>query len=162
MRPGELRLPAVKDVVELFDHLLSRPVTASRGHRVEVTLEHPGVVAVYVDDRLAMYAVVLFDLALAAHAGAALALYPPEVAHAAVEIQILSDALAENVSEIMNVMTPLLSATDAPHLRLHKVYQADDRLPPDIAALASTLGRRLDLGLAISGYDSGELSIVFA
>jgi hypothetical protein len=160
--PVELRLPAIKEVVELFENLLSRQVTATRGHRVEVTLERPGVVAVYVDDRMALYAVVLFDVALAAYAGAALALYPTEVAEAAVEIHILSDALAENVAEIMNVMTPLLADSDARHLRLHKVYQADDRLPPDIAGLASTLGRRLDMGLSISGYSSGELSIVFA
>jgi hypothetical protein len=162
MKADELRFPSPKEICDLFTHLFGRPVTASRGHRVEVTLENPGVVAVYVDDRLAMYALVLFDVAFAASAGAALALLPPQVADAAVDIAILSDALAENVAEIMNVMTQLLAGPDSPHLRLHKVYQVDDRLPPDIAGLASTLGKRVDVGLDIAGYSPGELSIVFA
>jgi hypothetical protein len=129
---------------------------------VEVTLDRPGVVAVYVDDRLAMQAVALFDIPFAAAAGAALAMLPVAVVDIATDSQALNDALAENVAEIMNVMTPLLAGPDSPHVRLHKVYQPDARLPVDIAVLASTLGRRVDLELSVAGYGNGELSIVFS
>jgi hypothetical protein len=151
-----------KDICDLFGGLLSRPVTAAAGGRVAITFDEPGMVAVYVDDHLAMYAVALLDLPLAAACGAALGLLPPRVVETCLVANALADAIADNVAEIMNVMTAILTGSDAEHLRLHRVYRPEELLPSDVATLASTLGRRIDVGLTVAGYGGGQLSMVFA
>jgi hypothetical protein len=155
-------LPNPKEVCDLFHDLLGREVTSSAGAPVQITLDDPAVVAVYVDDNLRMYGLVLFDVPLAAFAGAALALVPPGGAEDAAQAKALTPALAENVSEILNIATAMLAAKTAHHLRLHCVYQADEPVPADVAALASLFGSRVDLTLAVAGYGSGQISIVLA
>jgi hypothetical protein len=161
-----LRRPTFKDICDLFGGLLGRQVTAASGARVAITFDEPGMVAVYVDDNLAMFAVALFDVPLAAACGAALGLLPPRVVETCLVANALTDAIADNVAEIMNVMTGIVSGPQSPelrlpHLRLHKVYRTEELLPFDVATLASTLGRRVDVELTVAGYGGGQLSIVY-
>lgn len=156
-----IRRPTSKDVCDVLGGLLARRVTASPGARVVITFDEPGMVAVYVDDRLAMFAVALVDIPLAAACGAALGLLPPREVETALVANALRDAMAENMAEIMNVLTAALQGPQVPHLRLHKVYRPEELLPFDVAALASTLGRRVDVELTVAGYGGGQLSIVF-
>ncbi len=155
-------LPNPKDVCDLFGDLLGREVISSAGNPVEITLEDPAVVAVYVDDALHMYGLILLDVPLAAIAGAALALVPPLVAEESAKAKALTQALAENVSEIMNIATALIAGKTDRHLRLYRVYEPNETVPTDIVALASSFGARLDLALSVAGYGQGLISIVLA
>jgi len=153
-------LPAPKDICDLLSMLFGRDVTSAPGAPVPVTLNDPAVVAVYVDQKLTMHAVVILDIALAAACGAALGLLPPHTAELAATSKALPDALGENASEVLNVMTPLLTVPDAPQFRLYRSYQPGERLPADVASLASMFGRRLDLTLSMGAYGRGAMSVV--
>jgi len=154
------KLPAPKDVCDLLNMLLGRDVTSGPGAPVPITLNDPAVVAVYVDSKLRMQAVIVLDIALAAACGAALALLPPHAAELAATSKALPDALGENIGEVLNVMAPLLTPPDAPQLRLYRTYQPGERLPADVASLALMFGRRLDVTLSVGAYGRGAISVV--
>ncbi len=162
MTAAPSQLPTTKDIRDLVSALLGRDVTASFGAPVPATLDDPAVVAVYVDDRLHMYGVLVVDVPLAASCAAALALLPPHVAELAATSNALTDALCENIREIANIMTSLLAGSAAPHLRLYQVYEPGARLPADVAALVAMFGARADVRLSISGYGDGCLSFVLS
>jgi hypothetical protein len=156
------RLPAPKDICDLFTALLGRDVRSAPSGPVAVTRADPAVVAVYVDDKLGMYAVAVMDLPLAISCGAALALMPAHAAELAIASKALTELLADNIAEIVNIMTSLLAVPQVPHVKLHHVYQPGDTLPGDVAALAATFGSRTDLSLSIPGYGSGAMSFVLS
>jgi hypothetical protein len=65
--------------------------------------------------------------------------------------------LAENVSELCNVLTGLLNKEGAPHVRLYQLHLPGDPLPGDVGSHALALGNRLDLEVSVARYGSGKL-----
>ena len=153
-------LPVPKEIRDLLTDLLGREVALSPSTPLAPTPKNPCTVGVYVDDSLQVTALVSFDLALSAHAGAALGLVPVAGAEAAIEEGRLSDALQENVYEVLNIAASLFNTEGATHLRLYDVHHAGTPVPPDILAKALTLGRREDLSADVTGYGAGKLSVV--
>ena len=153
-------LPVPKEIRDLLTDLLGREVSLSPSAPLAPTPKNPCTVGVYVDDSLQVTALVSFDLALSAHAGAAIGLVPVAGAEAAVEEGILSDSLRDNVYEVLNIAASLFNTDGATHLRLYDVHHAGAPVPPDVLAKALTLGRREDLAADVAGYGSGKLSVV--
>ena len=153
-------LPVPKEIRDLLTDLLGREVALSPSAPLAPTPKNPCTVGVYVDDSLQVTALVSFDLALSAHAGAAIGLVPVGGAEAAIEEGTLSDALRENLYEVLNIAASLFNTEGATHLRLYDVHHAGTPVPPDILAKALTLGRREDLAAAVTGYGAGKLSVV--
>ena len=153
-------LPVPKEIRDLLTDLLGREVALSPSAPLAPTPKNPCTVGVYVDDSLQVTALVSFDLALSAHAGAAIGLVPVAGAQAAIEEGVLSDALQENVYEVLNIAASLFNTEGATHLRLYDVHHAGNPVPPDILAKALTLGRREDLSADVTGYGAGKLSVV--
>lgn len=154
-------LPTAKDVRELFVGMLGREVEAKVGTPWVDPAERPGAaVGVYVDPLTRISALVLFDLELTARAGAAIALVPPSGADLAIEEEMVPDALLENTAEILNVMSSLFNADDAPHLVLHAAYAPLEELPGNVTTWVRTFVRRLDMSLDIHGYGEGRLSVL--
>ncbi|MEN3309553.1 MAG: hypothetical protein V7603_5755 [Micromonosporaceae bacterium] len=150
-------IPASLGVRNLLEDLLGREVTVSPADPPRAENLRTAVVAVYVDDGMRLSAVLVLDLALAAFAGAALGLLPVGGAEDCVKEKSLSPMLAENVSELCNVLTGLLNREGAPHLRLYQLHLPGDALPGDVASHAVALGNRLDLEVAVARYGSGHL-----
>jgi hypothetical protein len=150
-------LPPAKEVRDLLEGLLGRDCDFTDGKRVTGA---GGLVGVYVDDQLGLRAVVAFDLALAAYAGAAIGLMPPGGAQDAVEDGELFALLRDNAAEVLNVMAALFNVGTAPHLRLYGHYAPGEALPADVAAHLAALGGRADWTVAVKGYGKGELSIL--
>ena len=117
------------------------------------------VVAVYVDNSMKMTAAIGLGLPLAAYAGAALGLMPAGGAQDCVEDGVLSPTLAENVTELCNVLTSLLNREGGPHVKLYKVYLPPEQLPTDVQALMLALGNRTDLMVEIARYGKGKFSL---
>jgi len=154
-----MNIPDRKQIKDIFEGLLGRDVTVGDG--VPVVMDHPlPVVAAYVDDAHNLCAVVVMDLPLAAHAGAALALIPKGGAEAAVEDKELPANLFENAAEILNVLAAPLGEASGVHQRLSATFAPADAVPPHVLACAATLGAREDLSLEIQGYGRGTLSVV--
>jgi len=153
-------LPVAKEIRDLLTELLDRDVSVSPSAPLAPTPKNPCTIGVYVDDQLQVTALVAFDLALSAHAGAAIGLVPVAGAQAAVEEGVLSDSLRENVYEVLNIAASLFNADDATHLRLYDVHHAGVAVPGDVLAKSLTLGRREDLAVDVPGYGPGRLSVV--
>ena len=151
-------LPSRAAVRSMVEDLLGRSVELTDAAPVP---NQPGnVIAVYVTDRQAMTAVAVVDLAGAARLGGALGMLPPGGIEDAVDERELSAMLQENCYEVLNVLSATFNVEGAPHVRLYEMYGPDASLPSDVAALAHTLGNRLDVSLSIAGYGDVHLSLV--
>lgn len=153
-------LPVPKQVRELFAELLDRDVALSPAAPVTPGPATPASVAVYVDDMLRVAGVICCDLPLSARAGAAIGLIPSGHAEAAIEDGRITEALSENLYEVLNVAASMFNVDGADHVRLHSLHPAGAPMPPDVQARALTLGRREDVELDIAGYGGGRLSVV--
>src|SRR5688572_6667470 len=93
-------LPPAKAVKDLFEELLGRDVTVGRAVPMRSHDLRRTVTAVYVDSALHMVAVIGMDTALAAYAGAAIALVPVGGARECMEENSLPPVLAANATKI--------------------------------------------------------------
>jgi hypothetical protein len=152
-------IPESRSVKNLLEDLLGRDVTVTAGAPMQAGDLPGSVIAVYVDDRMAMAAVAGLDLTLAANVGAAIGLVPPGGAAACVEDRELTPMIAENVSEVCNVLTTLLNRDGGPHLRLDRIYLPGEPPPTDATGQLLTLKSRLDLAVTVSGYGGGRFSL---
>lgn len=154
-------LPAALEVRELLEGLLGRDVDALVGTDAVEPHTNPGaVVGVYVDDQLQLRAIIAVDQRLAAHLGAAIALMPPTAAKTAIEQELLTPALYDNVAEVLNVAASLFNVGDAPHVRLYEAYAPRETLPPDVAKWVLAYVRRLDMTVDVTGYGKGRISVL--
>jgi hypothetical protein len=154
-------LPAALEVRELLEGLLGREVNATVGTGAVEPHVHPGAaVGVYVDDLLALRALVVVDMPLAAWMGAAIALVPRGTAQSAVDDGLITPALFENTAEILNVAASLFNADGAPHLRLYETFAPRETLPADVQKWVLAYVRRLDMELEVTGYGGGRISVL--
>lgn len=144
-------VPPPRAIKELLEGLLGRDVQVSPADPVSTGHLPRTAIAVYVDDTQKLSAVAGLDLPLAANVGAAIGLVPPGGAQACIEDKVLSPMLAENVTEVCNVLTTLLNREGGPHLRLYQVYLPGESAPGDVASRLLAMGSRLDLDVAVTG-----------
>jgi hypothetical protein len=155
-----VHLPQPKQLRDLFADLLGREVALEPAPPYAPGPDTPASVAVYVDDHLRISALIVCDLPLSAHAGAAIGLVPPGGSEAAVEDGKLTDVLGENLYEVLNIAASVFNVAGADHLKLHALHPAGPPLDPALRISTMTLGRREDLSVSIAGYGSGALSVV--
>jgi len=154
-------LPSALEARELWEGLIGRDLqVATGGPMVDPVLNGGALVGVYVDRLMKLSAIVAFDLPLAAHLGAAIALVPARTAQTAAEEEQLPSALAENAAEILNVTAALFNVGDAPHLKLDAWYAPREPLPADVAQWVLAYVRRLDLEVEVTGYGKGTASVL--
>jgi len=152
-------LPAPLAVRNLLEDLLGREVTVRPGDPMQ-SADLAGVLAaLYTDDTLRLSAVIGMDLPLAAYCAAALGLMPAGGAQDSIQEKVLSPILAENASELCNVLTGLLNREGAAHLKLYQLYQPGQQVPADAGAHLLALGNRLDLTVEVSRYGSGRFAL---
>ncbi len=155
-----IHLPQPLQVRELLTDLLGRDVTLSPSAPYAPGPDTPASVAVYVDDSLRISALIVCDLPLSAWAGAAIGLVPVVDATAALGDGKLTDTLAENLYEVLNIAASMFNVGDADHLKLHALHPAGPPLDPTLRIQTMTLGRREDLQVEVAGYGAGVLSVV--
>jgi hypothetical protein len=153
-------VPTALDARELISGLLGREVTVQM---TDAFVGDPGAgatYAVYQDDQARTRAVAVMDLAMSAYAGAAIGLMPVGAAEIAIEEAELPPVMRENLGEVLNVLAALLNAQDCPHVKLTSVVHVGGTPDPEVAAHATTVGRRLDLTVTVPQFGTGKLSIV--
>jgi len=153
-------LPSNLAIRNLLSDLLNRDVDLSDGRPLAVGGNPGSLVGLYVDDHLKSKAVVVFDFALAAHAGASIGLLPPGASEAAIEDKELPENLAVNSREVLNIMASLFNVEGAAHLKLYATYVPGEVLRPDVVDWATRTGSRLDLTVEVNRYGKGALSII--
>jgi hypothetical protein len=155
-------LPAPKEIRDLFDDLMGRPVTVDTATPVLAEDLKSTTVSVYTDDKMGLAAVIGMNLPLTVYAGAAIGLLPPGGAQDCVADGVVPGPAAENVREIANIMASLINRPGGPHVKLHQVFLPGEPAPTDAAGVLLAIGRRIDLTVGIGGYGSGKLSLSFA
>jgi hypothetical protein len=155
-------VPAPIVVRNLLSDLLGREVAVTLAQPVVTADLATTVLAVYVDESLHMTGVIGLDLSLAAFAGAALGLLPAGGAEDCIKEKSLSPMLVENVKELCNVLTGLLSRGGHTRHKLHHVYIPGEELPADAAAQLLAIGHRIDLTIDIARYGDGKFSLSLA
>lgn len=151
-------LPSRHAVRSVIEDLVGREVEIADGDPLPV--KGTNVIAVYVDDRTSLSAVVVVDLAAAARLGGALGMLPPSGVEDAIDENDLYDLLRDNCYEVLNVLAAVFNVPDAPHVRLYEMYAPNEAVPADVAGLAYAIGGRMDIVLSIAGYGDGWLSVV--
>jgi hypothetical protein len=153
-------LPTSKSVRDLLSDLFGREVEVAERAVLDPEL-HPGSsVGVYRDDAKNTAAVVTADLALSVYLAAALGLTSKEAADEAVSTGALSDSYAENLHEILNIISGLFNAPGRRHVALHAVHGPGESLVPRVSTFATAVGSRLDLTVSVPGYGSGAMALV--
>ncbi|KRA31158.1 MULTISPECIES: hypothetical protein [unclassified Nocardioides] len=155
-----VHLPQPKQLRDLLADLLGRDVTLSPATPFAPAPDTAASIAVYVDDQLRISALILCDLTFSAHAGAAIGLIPVGGAQAAIDDGKITDAMSENLYEVLNIAASMFNVAGAEHLRLHALHPAGPPLDPQLRISALTLGRREDLTIDIAGYGAGAVSVV--
>jgi hypothetical protein len=153
-------LPPAKAVRDLLEDLLGRDIEVSPSEPLVPGVKEPAAVAVYVDKGLRTCAVVTFDLALSAYAGAAIGLIPKGGAEACLEEGELTPMVRDNLSEVLNIFSVIFQKPNVPAVRLYGVYEPGELPPADVSAYARTVGRRLDVTVKVAGYGFGRLAVV--
>jgi hypothetical protein len=154
-------LPVPKAVKDLFEELLGRPVTVGIGEPFRnPDVQDKPLVSTYVDDGMKLRAVVGMDLPLAAYAGAALGLIPSGGAQACIEDRELSANMAENVTEVCNILSSLLNHEGQPRLTMHQTVLPGQPSPADAVGYLQAIGRRLDLVVEVQGYGRGRMAVI--
>ena len=156
-------LPAPKHVKDLLEDLLGRTINVAPTDPLRAAEMHQSLVAVYVDDGLKLAAVCGLSFDLTVYAAAALGLIPPGGARDFIKEHEISPLLAENATEICNILGSLLNHEGLPHIRLYQTFFPDGPAPPnDAASRLLALGQRLDLIVTVVGYGAGKLSLSLA
>jgi hypothetical protein len=151
-------LPIPDAVARTLTNLLGRTVTAKRASAPSAAKSQ--AVAVYSTATAPAAVVCLVDLPLACSLGAALSMIPAPVAAQSARVGQIAPNLLENLGEVMNVCAALLTAGGSVRLALAQVVPPGKPLPAEAAALRTRPGGRLDLEIAISGYEAGGLAIL--
>lgn len=151
-------LPPAKAVRDLLEGLLGKDTTFSDGDRL--TDPAKVLLGVYVDDQLALRALIAMDVGLAASVGAAIGLMPMGGVEDAIGSGELFPLQQDNAAEVLNIMASLFNVGSAPHLRLYGYHGPQDDTPTDVAAKLPVLGGRVDWRVSLKGYPGGKLSIL--
>jgi CheY-like chemotaxis protein len=117
-------------------------------------------VAEYLLNHQSVVACALTDLAFAVHVGAALTLIPSCVAEESIGTGRLTESIADNFREVLNVASRLFAASDKDAFSLGKVYPPGEAPPIRLLARLRRPAARLDLRVSVDSYGEGSLTLV--
>jgi len=155
--PGR-RLPVPEDLSSFLTELLGQPIAVSKSKEIAlVGSQHNFVTGRYLDNKNRLMCACVADVALAATAGAALALIPRATADEAIVAGQLDDNLRDNYHEVVNILSKFLNGPTVPHVRLAELVEG---VPDDLAGLLTGTARRRDYDVTVVGYPGGHLTLL--
>jgi hypothetical protein len=150
-------LPSPEYVARLLGGLLDKEVAVGKRELAAPTPQAPALIGVYVTDDGEVACLCILELGLAAFAGAALSLIPARSAQESIKAGQLSEAIADNSYEILNVGARLFNSPRTPHVTLRSAYRAPGMLPSEVTRVMSGPVGRLDLEVEIPDYGAGKM-----
>ena len=153
-------LPSPSSVATLLTGIIGRPACVSEGDCLDLDCPGPTCFAIYRDDMGTPQFAVVYDLALAANAVAALRLLPPSWAVEGAATGFLTDELREDVHEVLNIQARLFNGFASGHIHLSEVIGAINGIPERLRRLMPHPIDRVDFEVRIKGYGEGVMSIV--
>jgi hypothetical protein len=141
---------------ETLGELLDKPVTLEPARSVT----DPVAVATYTYDDGSVAAAVGCDLAFALRCAGALMMVPPERVEEALAAGVLDDGMADNLREVLNVLSSLFNRDGLPHARLASVTTTAPHGAG--SALLSGGGVSFAFDVTIATYGVGRAQLVTA
>jgi hypothetical protein len=121
------------------------------------TRQLSGPVTVFVNPDKVPAAVAVSDFEFAAFAGAVLTLLPAGVANEAVKKKAIDGTLAENLGEVLNVVSSKL--TKSPNRVIMRLpFTISTTVPEDAKAIKLKPQKRVDYDVEIAGYGEGKIT----
>lgn len=150
-----LPLPPPSELESLLEALLGRkvksaPAAGPPGGKVAVAL--------FVTDPPDITAAALCDVPLSAALGCALSSVPPAVVGESAEAGGLDPSLAENLGEVMNVLTRFLAARSGQRIVLKGFWCPPAEPPADTVSAARGSDEIRAYRLDVAGYGAGQLA----
>jgi two-component system chemotaxis response regulator CheY len=153
--------PKAAQVAGMLHGLLRRAVTASPAPPIPLPPRDGRTIVEYRrDGGDPAVACGIFDVPFAARAGAAFSLIPALAAAEMIVSRRLTDVVAENLHEVLNVMSRLLDSGGSARISLGPIHRPGEPLARELAARIAKPGARIDLCVEIAGYGKGNLTLL--
>jgi len=149
------QIPTTQSVTDLLCALFGEGLNTSECDSPDLAGQHV-VSFISGDDKLVALAVC--DTKFVAYSGAALSMLPVDVANEMISSNVVSDVIAGNFYEVMNICSKLLMTESGAHLRLDQTLSAEQSADA-IAALQDS-SHVTAFGVDIPEYGKGTLSFV--
>ena len=151
-------MPTRHRLRQFFAELMEPEVMIGDG--IAAPARSTNLVGVYVTQKLATTALVITDLEAAARLGSCLAEIPPTVVKEAIAARALTPVMSRNFYTMLDNLARVFNVEGAPEVSLYEMYEPNSVIPADVAALAGSAGRRMDVKLGIHGYGTGQMSLI--
>jgi hypothetical protein len=160
MRLNALVLPHA--LSKVLRTLLGRAVASKPGPPTPAS--RPRVIATYLTDDDALVGLIICDIPLACHLGAALSLIPAPVANESIKKGRVDEVLFEHLHEVLNICVTVFVEPEGPRVRLGALLAPNAPLSPEITRVlqrpAVKDDQRVDLHVDITGYGAGVMSVI--
>ena len=151
--PLQMDVPSLK---RALSGAISRDLDIGKG-KLD-TSRGPFAIAHYGASAEEIGAVVIMQIEPALGLAAALSLLPPAGVKEALRTGQVGDALRDNLNEVFNIMSQVVSTAEAP-VRLQRVEVPVARIPLTLKR-AARKGERADARVGVTGYGAGQLAMV--
>lgn len=153
-------LPSPASVSSLLTGIIGRPVAARELADPEFVTTGISYCGIYRDDLGTPQFACMYDLALAAHAGAALLLLPPSRARDNVAAGVLEHTIEDNVRDILKIQARMFDILANRHIHLSEVICRMATVPDRIERLIPTPAVCAQFEASIHGYGAGKLWVI--
>lgn len=154
-------VPPRASVRDLLTDLLGQQVSVSEGAPQILAKERPAYAAVYRRDDKSVAAACICDSRMALASGAAIGMMPADEAQAELETTgTLDGDLYEFFREVVNVLAKLLNSPSTPHVVLSEILVVPGEVPKDVADVVLSPRIRMDIAVAVNGFDPGVATLV--
>ena len=152
----KIQLPGVTDVEPFLTDLLGRKVLVRPGGKLAAGPKDRFACAVYRTEASVIAGVAALDVPLAVAFGAALAALPPAIATQAATSGKFTEALWENLYEVLNVTSRWFQPQSGTMVAIDRVWQSAE-VPADVRAALTSASRRFEAKVEVQGYGGGML-----
>jgi len=150
-------IPTPESVSDLLSILFGDEFSASKSEPTELTGQH---VVSFVSDDDKLVALGICDTEFVAYSGAALSMMPVDVANEMISGNAITDVIADNFYEVMNICSKLLMVESGAHLRVGQTLSAEESTQA-IETLRDS-SQVTGFGVEIPQYGKGTLSFVIS
>lgn len=153
-------LPTAEHVANCLTGLVGKKTTVKAGAAVAPGPNTPTVVALFNRDNGEAAGAWVCDIPFSARVGASLTMIPNGAAEDCAKSGKLTEAIYDNVREVLNVAANLFNADGAPHTKLVSVHAfPPDALPEQLKMILAKPGGSSHLEVNVDGYGVGRASI---
>jgi len=152
----KVQLPTGPDIEPFLGDLLGRRVLVRPGGKLPQGPKDAFVGAAYRNEAGALAGVAALDLPLAVAFGASLAALPPGGVASIVTTGRFTDAVWENLYEVLNVTSRWFQPQQGTMVAIDKLWKGAE-LPAEVKALLAAPTRRFEAKVEVQGYGGGMM-----